>query len=446
MSGSEEQRDLLPRWLDGGCSPAERARVSEWLRADVSAREYLRELAEQAVMIADVERTEAARADARPRHEPVAEVGRVPAAFSPFRGGAWRWGMAAVAAFVVLAAASQIPKFKSRPGVKVTRVTGAGQFMGAGGEYARQVEAGASLRPGDSIETRSCDAWVELELRDGSRLTVAGHSSLRVLEGAGGETRLKLQRGNLWMGAGSAAGERGRVVVVTPTAVVEAKEAQFDLQTSERETLLRVNQGSATAQQVLDEISAQVGPGEQLAAALSMPGPPKAVPQPKPVNQWACDVGLVPEIILGRWLPPQDGLRARLGAQPLLWPIPGREPILLHAAALTVLGVNERPVVLETGARLVFHGKTTRAQTVRFGFSTQRMRGVFSGKFEMDLPPQVLGPAGEPWKAELPLADFRPLQPELSARPEGLELKDVYALTIHEDAGLEIHHIELVRE
>jgi hypothetical protein len=43
----------------------------------------------------------------------------------------------------------------------------------------------------------------------------------------------------------------------------------------------------------------------------------------------------------------------------------------------------------------------------------------------------------------IPLAKFRPLQPELSSSPEGLELTDVYALTVKNDAGLEINHIEL---
>jgi hypothetical protein len=36
------------------------------------------------------------------------------------------------------------------------------------------------------------------------------------------------------------------------------------------------------------------------------------------------------------------------------------------------------------------------------------------------------------------------LPPQLAFSPEGLELTDVYALTIQEDVGLEIHHIELV--
>ena len=54
-----------------------------------------------------------------------------------------------------------------------------------------------------------------------------------------------------------------------------------------------------------------------------------------------------------------------------------------------------------------------------------------------------LGPAGETWEVSLTLSEFRPLQPHLSFSPGGLDLTDVYALTIQEDAGLEINHIEL---
>ena len=39
---------------------------------------------------------------------------------------------------------------------------------------------------------------------------------------------------------------------------------------------------------------------------------------------------------------------------------------------------------------------------------------------------------------------FRPLHPHLSPSPEGLEPNDVYALTVRENAGLDLHHLELV--
>jgi hypothetical protein len=118
--------------------------------------------------------------------------------------------------------------------------------------------------------------------------------------------------------------------------------------------------------------------------------------------------------------------------------------VLLHAVALSVVQSSEQPVLLQRGATLTFRGRTTRPEKVRFGFSTQKMRGAFAGKFEVDVPPESLGPTGKTWTVSLPLSVFRPVGPQLSSTPEGLELSDVYALTIIEDAGLELNHIALV--
>jgi hypothetical protein len=117
---------------------------------------------------------------------------------------------------------------------------------------------------------------------------------------------------------------------------------------------------------------------------------------------------------------------------------------MLYAVALAAWKTSEQPVLLQSDSRFRFRGRTERAQTVRFGFSVQKMRGVFAGKFELDVSPASLGPVGETWEVELPLKDFLPRHPQLASSPEGLELTDVYALTIQEDAGLEINHIELV--
>jgi hypothetical protein len=72
------------------------------------------------------------------------------------------------------------------------------------------------------------------------------------------------------------------------------------------------------------------------------------------------------------------------------------------------------------------------------------MYGVFAGKFEIDIPASSIHSGEDYWTIALPLSDFRPLHPHLAASPEGLELTDVYALTIANDAGLEITRIELL--
>jgi hypothetical protein len=80
---------------------------------------------------------------------------------------------------------------------------------------------------------------------------------------------------------------------------------------------------------------------------------------------------------------------------------------------------------------------------IRFGVSTQRMQGVFSGKFEVDVPPQRQARDGDTFAVELTLADLVAINPTLADTAEGLEVADIYALTILEDAGLEIVSIEV---
>ena len=441
MNPNDSQHELLLRYLDGRVTPEERLRAAELLRSDASAREFLRTVSEQAVMVADLERIAAGRAEALHPRRAVAEQRRK---IVPVNFRAWQWRAAAAALVMVLAALAFQFRSNARPGmVRVTKVTGSSQYFGSKGKIENALTAGTSLGAGDTLETRSCDAWIELKLRDGSTLTIAGNATLRLLDGEAGGRRFELSQGSLW--ANPATGATGEPLLIqTPTMTVEVRGAQFNLQTSSTKSIVRVNEGSARVKRNLDGSTVAVAKGQQVATALGLKEPLAVKSQPAPVNYWACDLWQVPEVILGRWLPPTDQQRARLGAEPLLWPISEHDSLMLYAVALAAWKSSEHPVVLHADSKLRFRGRTERAQTVRFGFSAQKIRGVFAGKFEVDIPPASLGPAGETWEVELPLANFRPLHPHLAASPEGLELTDVYALTINEDAGMEINHIELV--
>lgn len=440
-SGTPEHEALL-RYLDGRVTPEERSGIEQWLRTDPEARAFVREVAEQSVMVADLERaTLSQSAELSPRLANAARF-RGPVLAAQFRP--WQRALAAAAVLTVLAVVAAAMLRERTPAVlRVSKVTGASQLFGARGDLEHALEAGAKLRAGDTLETRSCDAWVELKWREGGKMTVAGHSTLRIHEVAAGREQVHLSQGTLW-GSPPANADGSMLAIQTPTLSAELRGAQFDLQTSAAETLLRLNQGSARVKRSVDGSAVEVTAGHQITVALGSRDPLSPTIQPEPVNHWACDLGGLPEVTLGRWLPPNQPAQARLGAVPLLWPLPDRDPVVLYVAALSVARSSDRPVLLEADSRVVFRGRTDRPQAVRFGFSTQKMRGVFAGKFEVDVRPDSLGPAGETWEVSLPLSEFRPLQPQLSFSPAGLELTDVYALTIQEDAGLEIHHIELV--
>jgi hypothetical protein len=442
MKPDRSDHELLLRSLDGRLTTGERRRAAELLRGDAAARVFLREVAEQAVMVADIERIAADRGEA---------LGSIPGSVASrermvvpadFRSRTWR--MAAAAVFALLAAAVVLwsPAAQKTDFVRVSKITGSCQYFGSNGKLENAIAAGASLGAGDTLETRSCDAWIELKFHDGSAITIAGHSILEILAAEAGKKRFKLSQGYLW--ANPPPGSAGdSLIIQTPTLTAESRGAQFDIQSSTTETMLRVNDGSARVAQSIDGRFLEVRQGRQIAASLGKTGSFAAIEQPKPVNHWACDLGQAPEVILGKWLPPNGNERARLGADPLLWPIRGREPLMLYAVAMSAWKTSERPVLLRADSRLRFRGRTGRAQFVRFGFSAQKMRGVFAGKFEVDVQPSGLGPGGQTWEVELPLRNFKPLYPQLAPSPEGLEFTDVYALTVKEDAGLEISHIEL---
>ena len=56
MASNEDQNELLLRYLDGSLDPSDQAMVADLLRGNAGARAFLRAVAEQAVVVADVER------------------------------------------------------------------------------------------------------------------------------------------------------------------------------------------------------------------------------------------------------------------------------------------------------------------------------------------------------------------------------------------------------
>ncbi len=424
--------ERLLRLLDGRATTQERQSLESELRLHPNARAILRNLAEQAVSIADIERLASppiAFPESNPRRPP---------------SRPWRHGLAAAACIALALGVTLIRSASTDRSLgKVVKVTGNGSYFGSRGAANDNVQSGLHLHAGDALETRSCDSWIEIELRDGTHLTIAGQSTLRLLAPLPNALHLELPRGNLWSTPATNP-THTTLSVRTPSALLESHSAQFDLQTDSATTFIRVNHGFTHARNLLDGSDTVVPAGHQAFLTLTPGSDLLAVPQPTPVTSWAFNPGQIPWIILGRWLPPNASAQARLRAVPLLWPLPDRPPVTLHAVSLSVLQGNSQPVLLQNNSLIRFRGQVNNAQTVRFGFSTQRMRGVFAGKFEVDVPPDLLGPVGAPWQITLKAEDFRPLQPLLAAKPAGLELYDIYALTIHNDASLEIHQIEIL--
>ncbi|MFL3667351.1 MAG: FecR domain-containing protein [Verrucomicrobiota bacterium] len=420
---SEEQNELLLRHLNGQLGPDEEAKVANLLRRNAEARTFLRTVAEQAVVVADVERLD--------QHKPqTAKV--VTPVFHP-----WKWAVAAVAAFVLLSA-FVIATTPPRHTAKVSAILGPCQYIAADGKVRDEVKVGTLLRVGDTIRTRSSSAWVKLDLNSGSLMTIAGRSQLRLLN-VDGRRGFQLANGNLWATVAQSAGGKP-VSIQTPTATVEAKVAQFDVEAHSMSSIVRVNSGTANVMRLADGQALDVVANHQAVVSPRRSRPFALTRQPEPVNEWSCRLISSSGAIFGKWLQPDEKNSVRLGAAPLLI---GKKTTIFMAS-FSVQCSSSPPVLIESGSRVRIRGTTRAEGPIYFGITTQRIKGVFFGKYTAKIEAGTLGQAGEPWQVEVPLSQFKPKTNQLPSSPAGMELTDIWIVSREETAELEIHSVKFL--
>ena len=339
-------------------------------------------------------------------------------------------------------ALQEIVSKEPAPFLKISKVSSASHLHTALGKI---VDLGINMhvREGDTVESRSCDSWLVLQLGDKSHITLAGHSYLQNLEKEEDSVQLRFLTGSLWADFSQEKGMQS-FTIQTPTCSIELQNAQFDLHTERFFTRLRVNDGTAVVTRLLDQSRSEVRSGEQIECKLDGAAVFESNEQPLPVDHWQCQLLKGPDISLGTVLPSFENDFANIKAEPLPWKVRHDKHVMLYAVALSVSRSSDQPVLLQPGSTLRYYVSYDEPDRVRFGFSTQRIGGIYAGKFETDVQPSQLGPAGDILEIELDLDAFWPLSPQLSPRPEGLEVSDIYALTIKHDAGLKVHRIEII--
>lgn len=445
MTFSDHQREMIIRYLDQSLDDSDCEQVEAWLHDQKEARDFLREVAEQAILLADLEKmTATAQPSLSERASPV--HGSI---LRQVWSGSGNTALGVTIGFIaVLLTTWWLVAWNDARRVsdfRVEKVTGSSRYLASTGQTDEALLADSILKIGDSVETRSCDAWVTIRSSDLMQLTIAGHSNLRLTKGDSKQRWIQLTSGAFWVDP-PAGRDQNALFIETSTAVIKSMAAQLNIHTTDSETVLRVNRGIAEVTRRIDGRVADVPAGCQLTIVLGAKTSMQVIDQPTPVNSWTCRSMDGSEILVGQLLPPSNRDRLRVGAAPLLWPIPQREPVMLYAAAVAAWKSSRHPVQLQEDSVLWFRGRFQRPKSIRFGFSTQKIQGVFSGKFEIDVDPSRLKQVDDAWEVLLPLAEFFPVQPELGKTPQGLELTDVYALTINEDVGLEINEIELIEK
>ncbi|SVC98182.1 uncharacterized protein METZ01_LOCUS351036, partial [marine metagenome] len=306
----------------------------------------------------------------------------------------WKWAAAAAAALVFLAAFA-IASIPSRHMVaRVSAILGPCQYIAADGKVRDEVKVGTMLKVGDTIRTRSSSAWVKLALNDGSVMTIAGRSRLRLLN-VEARRGFQLAYGNLWATVAQRAGAKP-VSIQTPTATVDVATAQFDLEVNSTTSIVRVNDGSANIVRLADGQTANVAADHQAVVSISRSQPFTAARQPEPVNEWNCSLLAGRGAVFGKILPPTTSERSRLGAVPVIT----SKKNTIFVANFSVQCSGSPPVLIESGSRVRIRGTTRTESPVYFGITTQRIKGVFFGKYTAEIETGALCQAGEPWQVE----------------------------------------------
>lgn len=459
--------ERLLRLLDGSLSAEEQKQVSAWLSQDASARRLLRDLAEQAVGLAELADQEDAATETPPplQHPLPAGPSRRPLLA--------RWQSVAitvVASIVVAASGYSAWTLGQLPPARVAKAVGPTRLFSASGRTVDGVPEGHRLQPGDTLESLSSDAWIKTDLV-GGQLTTAGDSVVRVLRPDGNERRFALVQGSLWIDP-TADSRLGDIVVQTPTAEIEAAGSLFDVRTSATGSLIRVHRGRVTVRRRVDDASVAIAAGEQSRISLDASGPPTSLPQPPSTNRWALDLPsaanvshgvVVPAMVdlpnrIFQWAldltsggdvqtggsgPTTSDLPPRLYAIPLLWRENVETPLLLHVAGVAAWMTTDSPVRIEAGSRVRFRGEMVHRSGIRLGFTTQRMQGVFAGKFEVDVSADDLTWNGGRWEISLGIDQFEAMNPQLASNPVDQELGDIYVVLLDGTAKLSLTAIEI---
>jgi len=174
MNPLDSNLERLVRHAEGQLSETEADQVVASLRHDPESRRFLREMAEQAVMIADLEREAQGRGALLHEHTPAAPTKRGIAGLPipPRRFTAVLAVAASIA--ILLSAALLFLKFQHRGELAtITALDGAIQWTGDGGQVVRNLQVGTKLQGGiiEGIEPLS---WFELQFHDGTTVAITG--------------------------------------------------------------------------------------------------------------------------------------------------------------------------------------------------------------------------------------------------------------------------------
>jgi hypothetical protein len=441
MKDSESYQELLLRYLDGNLLPEEQTKVAELLRNNSEARTFLREVAEQAVTIADMERVEQRRQrELEARHDWAGDQHTKLVRISPRKRFTRRSWAAAAAAVIVLAASLYFMRpISERPIAKVNGLNGSLQWTGNGGRVFHNLRVGTNL-PGGTIEGMVPGSWFELEFNDGSTVTISGNSTLTFSDH--GQKKLYLKEGSVSGNVKSQPAGKP-MIIYTRSAMLEVLGTQFEIEAGLAATMLNVSEGKVLVKRLSDGKMVDVPAKHRVIAAADQEMLP--IPAPDAASRWKSQSNLGPDGTYGKWSPETDTQDAKLGAIPYTIP----QKVTIYTAAFVVLRGDKPPVILQPDSVLRVRGHIASRNEVYFGITVRQPEGEFAGRFQT-IRPAVEFPGGRDFEVLLKLRDFyldpslAEMKGKLPSVPFELVVETFWCHTLDKQAGLEIFEVELL--
>lgn len=427
MNRGPDTFGLLMRYLDGRLDADGMREVNDLLRRDGEARQWLREVAGQAVAMGDLARSRVV--EKTPQVVPM-----------PARNWNWRLPLAWAAAVAILATAGLLAgrHIATRPVATLTEATGSVIWTGHRGETRREMSAGARLRNG-RLETVGAVASAQLRFKDGTVLTLVGNSE--ILFSVNGRKLVELKSGSL--SASVAKQPAGRPMIIrTSTAEMEVLGTAFAVNAQADETRLDVAEGSVRMRRLVDGHAVDVGAKHSAVASLDAQKPLTSATSVLPPTEWRTDFSAPPGPgSKGELLAATGGLPARMRSVPLVMARKKEGSPIIHYGV--VARDQSRPsagsfAALTSDSVVRLRWRANEPTGLFIFLVTQRPGGAFGGNLELKLPGTAGAPDADGWRTvSLPLRSFRPPAAHHADFP-GKFVSILMVTTYEKDAGLEI--------
>ena len=451
MRINDAQRELLLRFLDGRLGNVESQSVEELLQSSEEARTFLRDVAEQAVMVANIERMSSSQG------EPVSSARVIASDTTSEKKTGLRvlLGVSAVLIFGLtgslfyqsakterqLAANNRQPVLEDFI-ARVSGLSGPLIWRGDRGQVVKELTVGTQLA-GGTIQGMAPDSWFELAFRDDSTVMIAGVSMLTFSDV--GQKELYLNNGVL--SANVVPQPAGQAMLVhTRTADLLVQGTRFNVETELNSTILHVSEGEVQLRRLSDGRTVNVPANHRVLTTAD--GVMSLELAAVAVNAWKSQLQQGQENTYVKWLPASHDGPSALRAIPF---VPEHnKAVTLYLLGFPVRQVDNAPVVVQTDSRFILRGCLASSADVYLGIRVVRSNGEFAGKFLAGKPVKIIDGQRQ-FEAEFRLAEFG-LDPcvwdrkdELPTKPDGLIMTCVWSFThTGVSSGLGVTEVELI--